>query len=331
MSYAISITETGAPEVLQRIERELPAPAKGQVRVRNHVTAVNFIDTIIRRGEMPAGMMPALPHVPGVEGAGVIEALGEGVEGLSVGDRVAWMGPIGAAGYGTHSVIEAPYVTPISDDTSFEAAAALPVNSMTAWHMLVNLGRAKAGDTVLVHAAAGGVGTMIQHIAKYLDLTIIASVSTDKQDYARAQGADYVVDYKTENLVERVKEITNGRGVDISLNPISGESLKADMEMLAPLGTVVLFGFLAGPPVGTFGEDMAQHFQKSIAVRVSDIYTYFNAQPEAFNNDMKTVYELAGKGVLQPTITALPLSQAAEAHHRLEAGETAGKLVLTID
>ncbi len=205
MSYAISITEIGAPEVLQRVEQSVPAPGRGQVLVRNHATAVNFIDTIIRRGEMPAGMMPELPHVPGVEGAGVIEALGEGVEGLSVGDRVAWMGPIGVAGYGTHSVIAAPYVTPISDDTSFEAAASLPVNSMTAWHMLVNLERAKAGDTVLVHAAAGGVGTMIQHIAKHLGLTIIASISSDKQDYARALGADYVVDYKTENLVERVK------------------------------------------------------------------------------------------------------------------------------
>ncbi len=103
------------------------------------------------------------------------------------------------------------------------------------------------------------------------------------------------------------------------------------MEMLAPLGTVVLFGFLAGPPVGSFGEDMAQHFQKSIAVRVSDIYTYFNAQPEVFNQDLKTVFELAGKGVLKPTITILPLAEATEAHRRLEAGETMGKLVLSID
>ena len=331
MSYAINIPATGSYQVLQRIERDLPIANKSQVLVRNRASAVNFIDTIIRRGEMPAGMMPALPHIPGVEGAGVIEALGEGVEGLEVGDHVAWMGPIGAAGYASHSVIDAPYVTKIGGETSFSAAAALPVNAMTAWHMLVNLGRAKAGDTVLVHAAAGGVGTMIQHIAKHLGLTVIASASSDKQDYAKAQGADYVIDYKTENLVERVAEITAGRGVDLSLNPISGESVKADMQMLAPLGTLVLFGFLAGPPQGSFEQDLTQHFQKSIAVRVSDIYSYFANQPNAFNQDLKKVFALAAEGVLKPTITQLPLEQAAEAHRRIESGETMGKLVLEID
>lgn len=331
MSYAIHIPQVGSPDVLQRIEHDIRVPTKGQVLIRNHATAVNFIDTIIRRGEMPAGMMPDLPHIPGVEGAGFVEAVGEGVQGISVGERVAWMGPIGAGGYSTHSVIDAHYVTPISASTSFNAAAALPVNAMTAWHMLVNLGHAQAGDTVLIHAAAGGVGTMAIHIAKHLGLTVIASVSSGKKDYARAQGADHVIDYKTEVLVERVKEITDGRGVDISLNPISGDSLRDDMSALAPLGTVVLFGFLAGPPAGTFAEDMAQHFQKSIAVRVSDIYTYFTAKPDAFNRDMQQVFELARSGVLVPTITVQPLVDAAQAHQRLEAGETTGKLVLEID
>lgn len=330
MAYAITITDTGSVDVLQQTDLTIPTPGTNEVLIRNHAGAVNFIDTIIRRGEMPAGMMPELPHVPGVEGAGIVAAVGEGVNHLASGDRVAWMGPVGAGGYGTHSVISSPYVTKISDDTDFITAASLPVNAMTAWHMLVNLGRAKACDTVLVHAAAGGVGTMIQHIAKHLNMTIIASVSTDKQDYARAQGADYVIDYKTENLTERVKEITDGRGVDLTLNPISGATLTADMDMLAPLGSTVLFGFLAGPPAGNFAEDMAQHFQKSIAVRVSDIYTYFNSQPEAFNKDLAKIFALQATGLLQPTITTLPVQEAAEAHRRLEAGETIGKLVLDI-
>ena len=200
---------------------------------------------------MPEGMMPSLPHVPGVEGAGVIEALGDGVEGFTVGDRVAWMGPIGAGGYGTHSVIGATYVTRIGD-ISFELAASIPVNAMTAYHMLVNLGGAAAGKSVLVHAAAGGVGTMIQHIAKHLGMTVIASVSTNKIAYAQDQGADHVIDYRNEDVTARVLEITNGRGVDLTLNPISGETLKSDLAALAPLGTVVIFGFLAGPPAGTF-------------------------------------------------------------------------------
>mgnify|MGYP000138122675 CR=1 FL=1 len=331
MSHAVEITQKGGPEVLERKSQTVPAPGVRQILIRNHAGAVNFIDTIIRRGEMPEGMRTDLPHVPGVEGAGVIEALGEGVDGFVVGDRAAWMGPIGAGGYGTHSVIGSPYVTKIADGIDFSLAASVPVNAMTAYHMLVNLGGAAAGKSVLVHAAAGGVGTMIQHIAKHLGMTVIASASTDKLGYARDQGADFVIDYREEDLTARVMEITEGRGVDLTLNPISGETLKSDLEALAPLGTTVIFGFLAGPPAGTFGEDLAKHFQKSVAVRVSDIYTYFCNRPEAFSSDLAHVFDLLDQGVLRPQITTLPLSEAAEAHRRLEAGETTGKLVLTVD
>lgn len=331
MAYSITIPQTGGPEVLVREEKVAPIPGAGEVLVRNHATALNFIDTIIRRGEMPESMMPELPHVPGVEGAGIVEAVGEGAEGFAVGDRVAWMGPIGASGYGTYSIIGSHYITKLDDDVAFEHAASIPVNAMTAWHMLVNLGQGRRGQSVLVHAAAGGVGTMITHIAKHLGLNVIASVSSDKIEYAKAQGADFVVDYRTENLVEQVKAITEDRGVDLTLNPISGESLKDDMEMLAPLGTTVLFGFLAGPPTGTFGEDMAKHFGKSIAVRVSDIYTYFFNRAEDFSADLKSIFELLKTGVLKPQTQVLPLSEAAEAHRMLEAGEVKGKLVLKID
>ncbi|PSL22120.1 quinone oxidoreductase family protein [Shimia abyssi] len=330
MSYAVEITQSGDPEVLKKVTRAIDQPGAGEVLIRNHAGAVNFIDTIIRRGEMPEGMMPELPHVPGVEGAGTVVALGDAVRGLAIGDRVAWMGPIGAGGYGTHSIIGSPYVTKIGA-LDFNLAAAVPVNAMTAYHMLVNLGDATAGKSVLVHAAAGGVGTMIQHIAKHLGLTVIASVSTEKVDYAKEQGADYVIDYKSEDVASRVMALTHGKGVDLSMNPISGETLKADLETLAPLGTVVIFGFLAGAPVGTFGDDLAKQFQKSVAVRVSDIYTYFGNQPEAFNADLATVFDLLGQGILRPQITTLPIAQAAEAHRRLEAGETTGKLVLSID
>jgi NADPH2:quinone reductase len=330
MSYAIEITRTGGPEVLTKVPCDTPQPGVGEVLIRNHAGAVNFIDTIIRRGEMPEGMMPALPHVPGVEGAGIVEAVGDGVTGFLIGDHVAWMGPIGAGGYGTHSVIRAPYVTKI-DDLDFNLAASIPVNAMTAYHILVNLGDAAAGKSVLVHAAAGGVGTMIQHIAKHLDMTVIASVSSEKVDYAKAQGADHVIDYKSEDVTARVMDVTEGKGVDLTLNPISGETLKSDLEALAPLGTAVIFGFLAGPPAGTFAEDLAKHFQKSVAVRVSDIYTYFGNRPDAFSTDMAAVFDFLRLGVLRPQITTLPITEAAEAHRRLEAGETTGKLVLSID
>ncbi|WP_420583877.1 quinone oxidoreductase family protein [Ruegeria sp.] len=331
MPFAIEISQTGKPDVLRKTNQATPTPDAGEILIRNKTGAVNFIDTIIRRGEMPEGMMPELPHVPGVEGAGVVEALGAGVEGFSVGDRVAWMGPIGASGYGTHSVIAAPYVTRLGDTVDFETAAAIPVNGMTAYHMLVNLGGAAAGKSVLVHAAAGGVGTMALQIAKHLSMTVIASTSTDKVGYAKNQGADHVIDYRTEDVTARVLELTGGRGVDLTLNPISGESLKSDLNMLAPLGTSVLFGFLAGPPAGSFADDLAKHFQKSVSVRVSDIYTYFVNYPDQFSADMATVFDLLETRVLRPQVTALPIAKAAEAHRRLEAGETTGKLVLSID
>lgn len=331
MPISIEITQTGKPEVLRKTDKSTPTPDAGEILIRNKAGAVNFIDTIIRRGEMPEGMMPDLPHIPGVEGAGVVEALGEGVEGFSVGDRVAWMGPIGAGGYGTHSVIAAPHVTRLAETVDFETAAAIPVNGMTAYHMLVNLGGAAAGKSVLVHAAAGGVGTMAIQIAKHLDMTVIASTSTGKVGYAKDQGADHVIDYRTENVTERVMEITGGCGVDLTLNPVSGESLKSDLDVLAPLGTAVLFGFLAGPPAGSFAEDLAKHFRKSVSVRVSDIYTYFVNRPDQFSADMATVFDLLETGILRPQVTALPIAQAAEAHRRLEAGETTGKLVLSID
>lgn len=330
MPHSISITKTGGPEVLERFAQQRPDVGPNEVLVANQATAVNFIDTIIRRGEMPEGMMPDLPHVPGVDGAGVVEAIGDDVDGFSEGDRVAWMGPIGAGGYGSYSTIDSSYVTKIADDVAFETAAAISVNAITAWHMLVNLGRVEAGQTILVHAAAGGVGTMILQIARHLGVSVIASVSTGKMAYATEQGAAHAIDYTSEDVVDRVMNLTDGRGVDLTLNPIAGETLKSDMQVLAPLGTATIFGFLAGPPTGTFAEDLASHFQKSIAVRVSDIYTYFGNRPDEFKSDLEQVFGLLGSGVLAPTIEVLSLEDAAEAHRKLEAGEVKGKLVLRL-
>lgn len=331
MPYAMQISTPGTPDVLKKTEITINQPGPGEILIRNRAGAVNFIDSIIRRGDMPQGMMPALPHIPGVEGAGIIEALGDGVKGFTIGQGVAWMGPIGAGGYGTHSLIDSHYVVPLADDTDFSTAASVPVNALTAWHMLVNLGRARAGDTVLVHAAAGGVGTMALQIAKHLGVHTIASVSTGKTAYANSQGATHVVDYKSENLAERVLQITDGRGVDITLNPVAGDSLREDLNILAPLGTAILFGFLAGQPQGDFAHDLTQHFQKSIAIRVSDIYTYFSQQPDAFNQDMRNVFNLMEKKVLTPQFKTLPLVHAAQAHRALESGNSTGKWVLTID
>ena len=330
MSYAYHIPHIGSPEVLTRKNHIQPLVGAGQVLIRNHATAVNFIDTIIRRGDMPDGMMPDLPHIPGVEGAGIVEAIGAGVTHVAIGDRVAWLGPIGAEGYSSYSVIDAPYVTLLADNIDYIRAASLPVNATTAWHMLVNLGRVEKGQKILVHAAAGGVGTMILHIAKHLELEVIASVSTDKIDYAKQQGADHVIDYRQENVTERIMALTNGHGVDLTLNPIAGNTLKSDMDALAPMGTALIFGFLAGPPQGSFDTDLTQHFNKSIAVRVSDLYTYYFNRPQQVQQDLAKIFDLLAQNILRPQIQTLPLDKAAEAHRRLEGGEVQGKLVLEI-
>lgn len=332
MTYKIEIPATGSPDIMKKVDmNDIPSPQTSEVLIRNHATAVNFIDTIIRRGEMPEGMMPELPFVPGVEGSGIVEAVGDGVTGLKIGDRVAWLGALGAGGYSTHSVLPETYVVQINDAIAFTTAAAIPVNAMTAYHMMVNLGHAKPGQTVLVHAAAGGVGTMALHIAKHLGLTVVGSASTSKVDYVKEQGADFVIDYRTENLATKVMEYTGGRGVDLTLNPISGKSLKTDLEILAPLGTAIIFGFLAGPPEGSFEEDLTKHFGKSISVRVSDLYTHFNSNQSQFNKDMAEIYKLLEQGVIRPQLDEIiPLKDAARAHTKLEAGEVIGKLVLEI-
>ncbi|MCY4314987.1 MAG: alcohol dehydrogenase catalytic domain-containing protein [Roseovarius sp.] len=185
---AIVIPETGSPDVHSLKDKTVPSPAIGEFPIRNHAGALNFTDTIIRRGDMPEGMMPRLPRIPGVEGAGLVEAIGVGVDGFSVGDRVAWMGPIGAGGHGSHSLVGASRPTRIADNIDFSTAASIPVNAMTAYHMPVNLGGAAAGKSVPVRAAAGGVETMIRHIAKHLAINFIASASIGKAGPCQSPG-----------------------------------------------------------------------------------------------------------------------------------------------
>ena len=331
MSYAYKIHEIGGPEKLVRDVLEIGTPGPKDVLVRNKTAAVNFIDTIIRNGQLPEALTPSLPHIPGVEGAGIIEAVGEEITEFAVGDRVAWMGAIGAGGYGDYSLIPESYLAKLSENIDFETAASIPVNAMTAWHMLVNLGHVKAGQTILVHAAAGGVGTMILQLAQHLGLKAVASVSSGKVDYALSQGAIAAIDYKSEDVAKRVMEITNGLGVDLTLNPVSGDSLVTDLDALAPHGTAILFGFLSGPPTGDFATALMPHFSKSIAIRVSDIYSYFNADSASFNKDLNHLFDLLEQGILNPTIESLPISEVQAAHQKLETGAVTGKLVLKSD
>jgi len=313
--------------VLRSEERLVPDPAPGQVLVRNRASGVNFVDALIRRGQVPPTLMPALPFVPGVEGAGVIEAVGSGV-GLATGQSVMWFGPLGAGGYSELSLLDSVRVVPLSGTIDPITAAAVPVNYMTAYHMLFNLGGLQADDWVLVHAAAGGVGTAVLQLARRAGFRTIASVSTGKLEYALKAGALHAIDYRNEDVAARVREISNG-GVKLSLNPIGGTTIQQDVSCLAPLGQVVNFGFLNGLPEGTLATTLAANFTRSIGIRVSDIYTYFASNPTAFHSDFQHIAALLAEGQIQPRVHAsLPREEAARAHRLLESGQVMGKLVL---
>jgi NADPH2:quinone reductase len=325
---AIVVPRLGSADVLTLEEQQAREPADGQVLVRNFAAGVNFVDALIRRGEVPAPMMPPLPFVPGVEGAGIVEATGSGTQ-FVVGQPVMWFGPLGAGGYGDLSIVDSSYVVSLDPKVDPVVAAAVPVNYMTAHHMLFNLGRARRGEWVLVHAAAGGVGTAILQLARRAGIFTIASVSTSKVDHALARGATHAVDYRKEEVAARVREISGG-GVNLSLNPIGGDTIRQDVSCLAPFGQVINFGFLGGLPTGTLAETLAANFTSSIAIRVSDIYSYFKADPAAFNADFRHVSNLLASGEIEPRLHArVSLTDAASAHRLLESGQVIGKVVLT--
>jgi NADPH:quinone reductase len=324
---AVVIPQTGGIEVLRSKEQPVPDPAPGEVLVRNRSAGVNFVDALIRRGQVPSAMMPNLPFVPGVEGAGVIEAVGAEVN-LAPGQSVMWFGPLGAGGYGEFSLVESVCVVPIAASIDPAFAAAVPVNYMTAYHMLFNLGRLQRGDWVLVHAAAGGVGTAVLQLARHAGFRTIASVSTGKVPYAVQAGALHAIDYRNEDVASRVREISGG-GVKLSLNPIGGATIQQDVSCLAPLGQVINFGFLGGLPQGTLADSLAANFTRSIGIRVSDIYTYFGADPAGFHSDFEHIAKLLAEGKIQPRVHArLHREEAAQAHRLLESGEVIGKIVL---
>lgn len=328
-NMGVVINNTGPAESLSFQQIDRPSLSAGQVLVRNHSTGVNYIDTLIRSGNMPEGMMPDLPFVPGVEGAGIIEEVSGDANGIDVGDRVAWFGAPGSGGYGHYTAIDQNYVVKIPKNTSFSEAAAVPVNYATAWHMLVNLGRVQRGDWVLVRAAAGGVGTAILQIGRHLGLNMIALAGPGKGEYVRDQGATDYIDYTSEDIRRRVSDIIGDATVALTLNPVGGDSIAEDFELLGPFGQAIHFGFLAGPPSGALADTIVPHFQKSIGYRVSDIYTYHSTNPTGLNEDLKRIFQLVESGEVTPRVhEAIPISEAARAHMLLESGKTIGKVVL---
>ncbi|WP_408039468.1 quinone oxidoreductase family protein [Tenacibaculum amylolyticum] len=325
---AIQITKTGGADVLTYQEVNRPTPKAGQVLVKIHAAPVNFIDTIIREGNMPPGMMPELPFIPGVEGSGVI-ADANGTD-LKEGSKVAFLGVIGSSAYAEYALVDADKLVVLEDTTDLLEAAVIPVNYFTAYHMLKNVAKVEAGKTALIYAASGGVGTALVQIAKLLNLNIVALERRDeKVTNALNMGANFAFNTTDENWKAQVKEAIGENSIDYVFNPVVGNSIKDDLELLAPLGHIVIFGFLAG--LGNFNlmEESVKYFGKAPSISFSEIYATFTNKYEVVDQGLKQLYEWLAEGKISPVYETMPLSEAKAAHEKIQAGLVRGKLLLT--
>ncbi len=322
MTHAIRIHTHGGPEVMRWEEVPLPEPGAGEARVRHEAVGLNYIDVYYRTGLYKS---PAMPATLGMEAAGVVTAIGPGVSHLVVGDRVAYAsGPIGA--YATERCIAADRLVKLPDDIDFRTAAAMMLQGMTAQYLLRRTYVVKPGDTLVVHAAAGGVGLIMCQWAKHLGARVIGVVSTAaKADLARAHGAaEVVIGY--ERLPEEVKRITGGAMVPVVYDSIGKDSFMASLDSLAPLGLMVSFGNASGP-VGPIDVGMLGAKGSLFLTRPS-LATYTSKRSD-LERSAADLFDVVRQGAVKIRINqTFPLRDAALAHIALEARKTTGSTVL---
>ena len=322
MTYAIRIHQAGGPEVLSWESVDLPAPGAGEATVRHAAVGLNFIDTYHRTGLYP---LP-LPSGIGLEGAGVVEAVGAGVTEVQVGDRVAYAGgPIGA--YAEARNIPAHRLLKLPDSISFDTAAAMMLQGLTAAYLLRKTYRVQPGDAVLIHAAAGGVGLIACQWAKALGATVIGTVvSAAKGELAKAHGCDHVINYSTENFVDRVRQITGGEGVPVVYDGVGKDTFMGSLDSLRPLGMLVTYGNASGPVPPL---DLLLLSQKgSLFVTRPTIvsYTAKRADLEALGAEL---FDVVASGKVKIEVhQRYALKDAEQAHRDLEARKTTGSTIL---
>ena len=322
MPHAIRIHQTGGPEVLCWEEVDVPAPAAGEVTVRHHAVGLNFIDTYHRTGLYP---LP-LPAGIGLEGAGVVEAVGDGVTEVKVGDRVAYAGgPVGA--YAEVRNIPAHRLLKLPENIGFNTAAAMMLQGLTAAYLLRRTYRVQPGDAVLIHAAAGGVGLIACQWAKALGATVIGTVgSPAKAELARAHGCDHVINYSTENFTQRVREITGGEGVPVVYDGVGKDTFMGSLDSLRPLGMLVTYGNASGP-VPPFDLLLLSQKGSLFVTRPTIVhYTAKRADLEALGTEL---FDVVGSGKVRIEVNqTYALKDAAQAHRDLEARKTTGSTIL---
>lgn len=319
---AIRIRETGGPEVMHLEEIETPTPSKGEVLIKVAAAGVNFADLAQRQGAYLT--RTRTPMTLGLEVAGTIAALGQGVATLSVGSRVA---AITEGGYAEYAVAPVSRIIPIPSNLDFIHAAALPLQGLTAYQLLRESAHMQAGESVLVHAAAGGVGTLAVQLAKLIGAGIVVGTasSASKLDLVRRLRADVAINYTEANWVEQVKSATHGQGVDIILEMVGGEIAKQSLECLAPFGRLVVYGAVSG--------QMVQFSSVQLMRKNQAVIGYWLAQwigrPDRIAQATRDLLQYVAAGRLEIIVgQTFPLAEAAAAHRALAERRTTGKAVL---
>jgi NADPH2:quinone reductase len=320
---AIKISNYGDADVLEVSESEpKPVPSAGQALVKIHAAGVNFVDIYQRRGAYPV----KLPFIPGLEASGVVEAVGENVIGFRTGDRVAYTGHIGS--YSEYTTIDAARLIPLPHDISFEQGAAFPLQGMTAHYLIHDFRELKPGDTVLVHAAAGGVGLQVVQWSKRLGATVIGTVSTsEKARIATEAGADHVILYTKQDFSGEIMRLTNGRGAQLIIDGVGKSTFSGDLEAVATRGHIVIFGAASGP-----ADPIAPNalMAKSIDLSGGSLQNFI-ATGDDLARRSGDVLRAIKEGWLKLRIDhVLPLKEAAKAHRLLEGRQSMGKIVLRV-
>jgi NADPH2:quinone reductase len=323
MTHAIRIHEAGAPETLKWEEVDVGDPGPGQVKIRQEAAGLNFIDVYHRTGLYPQ----ELPFTPGVEGAGVVEAVGANVTNVKQGDRVAYAGPIG--GYAEERLIDAERLVKLPDNISCEQAAGMMLQGMTAQMLLRSVYRVNDGDTILVHAAAGGVGLIMCQWAAALGATVIGTVSTEeKAELARANGCAHPILYTSQDFVAEVNRIMNGGKLPVVYDSVGRDTFMKSLDCLRPRGLMVSFGNASGPPDPMPPNVLAQ--KGSLYLTRPTLYNYIATRAE-LEQSAAELFDVVSSGKVKIEIKQrFPLKDAAEAHRQLEARKTTGSTILTI-
>ena len=329
MSRAIRIHEHGGPEVLKLDNVPIPEPGPGQALIRNKAAGINFIDLHQRAGRYP---LPKLPVTLGMEGAGVVEALGPGVTAVEVGDRVSYMmGGHGAAPatYADYTLVDGDALIRLPDEIDDEIAAAMTLKGLTAHYLLRGSYPVEAGETILVHAAAGGVGLLLCQMAKAIGARVIGTVgSEEKADLASAHGCDHVILYRKEDVARRVKALTGGEGVPVVYDAVGKDTFEASLSSLKVRGVLVSYGTASGPvpPFNIFELNP----RGSLYITSAGLAWYTRSRAELMERASELIGMVATGDIVVPVRQRFSLEDTADAHRALEGRFTVGGSVLTL-